>query len=77
MKGREEAVSLREAEEKYRGFWVAAHVTERDQSGQPVKVKVLASSRDRFKLREDFAQEPHLFIFYAGEAPWEWYDACL
>ena len=47
--------------------WVAVVVTERDNSNQPTRGKVVAEDVDRYRLRQTIAQYDDICIFYAGE----------
>lgn len=64
-----ETISLEEATEKYPRQWLAVKVVKRDkESGQPLKVEVLAKNVDLHFVRRDL-RVSDFCTFYTGPIP--------
>jgi hypothetical protein len=64
-----EVVTIEEAKVKYPKQWLGAKVIERDiESGQPLKVRVLAKNMDLYDVRNTIGVDD-VCTFYTGPIP--------
>lgn len=66
---------MEEIMKKYRGYWVAVKVEERDSVGQPVKGEVVSYHGIRSMVIDTVYSEPDVCIFKATTVPEEGYVA--
>lgn len=60
---------------RYEGLWVAVKVTERDESGQPLKGEVISKRALRSELMSEIRKEEDICVFRAGPVPRQRYVA--
>ena len=62
---------------QYSGQWIAAIVTTRASNGQPLKVSVVASHVDRYRLRDYIPHEAEVCIFFGGGLTKDGYELAI
>ncbi len=67
--------SIESIMEKYEGLWVAVKVTERDESGQPLKGEVISKEAARSKVMDAIYKQEDICVFRAGPVPRKGYVA--
>ena len=64
-------MSIEQVKEKYKDEWVLVEVLEEDELNRPIKVRVLAHSRNRddtYAAMKKYADK-YTYHFYTGEIP--------
>lgn len=68
-------MDIKEVKKQYQDEWVLAEILEEDGLGMPVKVEVIAHSKNRdetYKAMKAFKSK-YTYHFYAGNVPQEGY----
>lgn len=63
-------MKINEVKKKFRNTWVLAEVIKEDGLNQPVEVKPIVSSKDRYKLYKKISDLPkgtHIATIFTGE----------
>lgn len=63
-------MKINEVKKKFKDMWVLAEVIKEDKLNQPVDVKPIISSKDRYKLYKKISTLPkgtHVATIYTGE----------
>jgi len=67
-----EEISVDKVKKEYKDEWVIVEVLEEDELGRPLKVRVIAHSRNRDDIYEELGKienKKHVATFYTGKIP--------
>ena len=65
-------ITIKEIKEKYKDEWVLVEVLEEDELNRPIKVRLIAHSRNRddiYEELENIENKKHVATFYTGKIP--------